>query len=165
MHPFDKITSRDNDAFPFDDFLEYPHLLIVDWKEAENDMMERFFEAAELSNENTQLVWDEEAQLMKFTYHDKILPIPRGNEISAQHSMLMVFQQVYGNNYSIRYLNHVTAGDTGYFVVETPDFWQRLEIENPHVRWFFTPIECLPDTFETSFEELSEAGRRYIGEA
>ena len=56
-------------------------------------------------------------------------------------------------------------GDTGYFVVEAKETWQMLESQNPHIQWFFTPIEILPDVFKSDFKILSQVGEQYAGDA
>jgi len=162
MQAFDKIASRDNAQFPFADFMNHGRLLAVDWRAAEDEILDAFFRATGLPNSDASLEWDAAAQHMKLRHQGQVIPVARGAGVSAQHSMLRALQKVHEGSHSIRYLNHVAAGnDTAFFVVETTDAWRRLEQANPHVRWFFTPIDLLPDVFESSPAELTAAGSRY----
>lgn len=56
-------------------------------------------------------------------------------------------------------------GDGSWFVVETREAWTKLEDRNEHVRWFFTPVDRLPDTFKADIDELAAAGARYAAES
>lgn len=162
MSCYDQITSRDPAAFPFQAFLGYPRLLMVDWREEERRILSGFFKATGLSREGIDLEWDEPLGRMIFVHPGGRIELARGDGTSAQHSMLMALQQVYGASHPIRCLSYeVAAGDTGYFFVEERNTWARLEQDYPLVRWFFTPIELLPDTFEGDHAALREAARRY----
>lgn len=161
MHPFDKVSSRDHAAFPFEQFASYSRLFMVDWRESEDWIAAAFLRAAGLPANETMWHWDEVACLGKFVSHGRSFPVHKRDGQSAQHAAVSALQEIYASRYSIRYLNHVTRGDTAYFVVETPAAWSALETANPLVRWFFTPLEYLPDIFEESFEELAEAARLY----
>jgi hypothetical protein len=160
MHPYDKIVSRDDRSFPLDDFSTYSQLLLVDWKEEEPRILSAFFNATGLSSDGAKLYVDDKSQYYQLVRGDVRIDVPWGDEISAQHSMLVALQRVFGASHSIRYLNHA-FGDTGYFVVETNESWRRLESQNPNVRWFFTPIELLPDVFKSDVDALAQVGRRY----
>jgi len=161
MHPFGKITSRDNAAFPFKEFTSYSRLFMVDWRESEDRIAEAFLYAAGLPANETTWHWNEEARLGKFVSRGRSFPLPKRDGQSAQHAAVSGLQEIYAGSHSIRYLNHVAPGDTAYFVVETPAAWNSLESANPLVRWFFTPLEYLADIFEESFEDLSKAARLY----
>lgn len=161
MSPYDKITSRNDRSFPFDDFSTYPRLMIVDWREEEPRILKAFFKATELPADGTVLEMDDATQYYQLVRGDLRVDVPWGDEASAQHSTLVALQRLFGTSHSIRYLNHAAFGDTGYFLVETNETWRRLESQNPHVRWFFTPIEILPDVFKSDVEMLSQAGERY----
>ena len=161
MHPFDKVTNRDNAAFPFEQFTSYSRLFMVDWRESEDWIAEAFLRAAQLPANETTWHWDEVASLGKFVSRGRSFPVPRRNGQSAQQAAVCALQEIYADTHSIRYLNHVAPGDTAYFVVETPADWSSLESANPLVRWFFTPLEYLTDIFENSFEDLSEAAHLY----
>ena len=165
MFPYDNILSHDNELFPFDDFSSYPRLMFVDWKEEEPRILQAFFKAAALPADGTRLEMDDATQYYQLIHGDKSAEVPWGDDISAQHSMLVALQKVFGTTRSIRYLNHAASGDTGYFLVETNETWQELEKNNPHVRWFFTPVELLPDTFTTDVEVLSQVGGKYARDA
>jgi hypothetical protein len=161
MHPFDKITSRENAAFPFKPFTSYPRLFMVDWRESEDWIAEAFLRSAGLPANETTWHWDETAGIGKFVSRGRSFPVDKRDGQSAQHAAVSVLQEIYARSYSIRYLNHVAPGDTAYFVVETPATWSALEAANPFVRWFFTPLEYLADIVEGSFEDHSEAARLY----
>lgn len=161
MHPYSQIVSRTREEFPMDAFRAYPALMLVDWREAETTIAEQFFNATGLPSAGTEMVWDDQTEIMSFVHEGRAFPITRGEGASAQHSTLLVLQQVYGNRHSIRYLNHVTAGDWAYYAVETPATWKQLEEQYPLVRWFFTPIAFVPDVFASAYEELEQAGRSY----
>jgi len=159
MHPFDKIQSRDHAAFPFQEFSNYRRLFMVDWREAESSIAEAFLRAAGLPASDTVWTWNDADHAGTFSCRGRAYPVVATGGRSAQHDAVAALQAIYSATHSIRLLNHVARGDTAYFVVETPDTWKRLEERNPAVRWFFTPLEYLYDCFETSFEDLSEAGR------
>ncbi len=161
LHPYSQIASRDNSEFPIHEFFQYPHLFAVDWREAEDWMLELFITATGISPDGASLSWDDKTKVMNFTVRDRTVAIPSTGGISAQHGMLMALQTLYGDTHSIRHLNHVTGGDTVYVAVETNVDWQELDSSLPLVRWFFTPIQALPDVFQTPFDELSAIGARY----
>jgi len=163
MHPYDKITSRDSRLFPIDDFSAYPRLILVDWREEEPRILKAFFKATGLSPDDTALEMDERAQCYQLVRDDVRFNVPWGPEASAQHSMLVALQQAFCASHSIRYLNQAALSDTGCYVVESNETWQLLEAQYPHVRWFFTPLELLPDTFKSDIEELRQIGARYAG--
>ena len=166
MHPFDKITNRDNAAFPFRELTSDPRLFMVDWREGEDFIAEAFLRAAGLPANETTWHWDEATNVGKFISRGRSFPVPRRDGQSAQHAAVCALQEIYAGSHAIRYLNHVAQGDTAYFVVETPETWRALETANPLVRWFFTPLEYLADIVEGSFEDHSEAARLYdAGEA
>lgn len=162
MHPYDTIVSRDVDAFPLDGFLDYPRLMSVDWREEEPRMLSAFFKATGLPADGTALEMDDRTSYWQLVRGSDRVDVPWGDEVSAQHSMLVALQRVFGASHSIRYLNHGCT-DTASFVVETNEDWRRLESANPHVRWFFTPIERLPDVFKSDIDDLSNVGKTYAG--
>jgi len=161
MHPFDKITNRDNAAFPFKLFTSYPRLFMVDWREGEDWIAKAFLRAAGLPENETTWHWDEAASAGKYVSRGRSYPVPKHDGQSAQHAAVKALQALYADSHSIRYLNHAAAGDTAYFVVETPATWRALEAAHPLVRWFFTPLEYLGDIFEGSFDDHSEAAKLY----
>ncbi len=161
MHPFDKITSRDNAAFPFELLTSYARLFMVDWREAEDWIAREFSRAAGLPANEIAWHWDDAAGAGAFVSRGRRFPVPRPDGLSAQHAAVSELQRIYAGSHSIRYLNHVAPGDTAYFVVESPATWKALETSNPLVRWFFTPLEYLADAFQESFDDLGEAARLY----
>lgn len=163
LYPYDLISSRDNDSFPFDEITSYPHTLQVSWRAGEDSIVDDFFRATGLSSEGISLKWDEHAKIMRFYYPGGSIDIKRGNGTSSQHSMLMALQTVFGTTHSIRYVNLGDAASTALFVVEKHSRWNELENNNQFVRWFFTPITLLADTFESDVKVLQAAGRRYAG--
>lgn len=164
MHPYDKITSRDSERFPASDFSTYPRLILVDWREEEPRILDAFFKATGLAPNEATLEMDDKTSYYQLVRGDRRFEVPWGPKTSAQHFMLVALQQAFGSTHSIRYLNHVALSDAGAYVVETNETWQSLEKQHPHVRWFFTPLDLLPDTFNTNVEELRRIGARY-GEA
>ena len=160
MHPFDKIQSRDNAAFPFAAFQEYPRSFAVDWRAGVVDIFDDFAKAAGLAG-SAQLTVDPASRTPVLSHDGQRLALGLHNATSPQHGMVSLLQGYFGIRHSIRYMNHVAPGDTAYFVVESTSTWKRLEAANPHVKWFFTPLEKLPDVFTTSFETLAECGRQY----
>jgi hypothetical protein len=161
MHPYDKIISRDSQLFPVDDFSAYPRLIVVDWREEEHRILKSFFKATGLAPEGATLEMDDKTQYFQLVRGDFRIDIPWGAEASAQHSMLLALQQAFASTHSIRYLNHAAFGDAGGFVVETNETWRVLENQYPHVRWFFTPLALLPDTFKSNEKELHRVGAIY----
>jgi TPR repeat protein len=161
MRPFHLITSRDTDLFPWEGLSEYEHLMSVDWREGEDWIVHCFCQATGLSEEGLVLTWDNEAESMRFTYPGGVIDIKQSEEASSQHGMVAALQTAFGATHSIRYLSHFEGSDTVYFVVETHATWQYLEANNPHVPWFFTPIEQIPDVFRASWEALVAAAERY----
>lgn len=160
MTPFAQITSRDDAAFPFDAFSRYPKLLVIDWREEEGSIVSKYCKLAGLAQDEATLVMDDATGWFNLIHKGGSLPIPWSEDVSAQHSTVVALQKAFGQAHAIRY-SQAAAGDSGFFIVETPQTWQRLEAENPHVRWFFTPVELLPDTVNASFDDIREAGRRY----
>jgi len=161
MHPYDKIVTRDCNAFPVEDFLDYPRAIAVDWREEEPRILRSFLAATGLSSDEARLEMDDKSGYYDLVRRVSRYAVPWGEGQSAQHSMLLALQKAFDNSHSLRYLNHSALGDTGRFIVETRETWSELERNNPEVRWFFTPVERLPDTFHSSPEELSEVGERY----
>ncbi|MBA8888292.1 hypothetical protein FHW12_002516 [Dokdonella fugitiva] len=160
MHPYDTIVSRDVGAFPLDEFSKYPRFMPVDWREEEPRILSAFFKATGLPAEGTALEMDERTSYYQLVRGSERVDVPWGDEASAQHSMLVALQRMFGASHSIRYLNHGCA-DTGCFVVETNEDWRSLERANPHVRWFFTPIDLLPDVFKSDVDDLVRVGKTY----
>jgi TPR repeat protein len=162
MRPFNLITSRDPGLFPWEALMEYEHLMAVDWREEENWIVERFCRASGLSREGINLTWNDAGDLLHLTYPGGSIDIEQGEGRSAQHSMIAALQTAFGATHSIRHLSHLEGSDTVYFVVETHTDWQDLEARNLHVRWFFTPIERIPDVFLSDYAALDEAAERYF---
>jgi hypothetical protein len=159
LHPFDQIHSRDKDAFPLEAFREYPRCFMVDWRASAEDIAEGFFRAAGIA-QLARIDRDEEDGLM-LIHRDVSLPIRLPASTSPQHAMLTILQAYFGIRHSMRYLNHVTAADTAWFVVQPTNTWARLELANLYVKWFFTPLDRLPDIFDSPFEKLGHAGKLY----
>ena len=159
MHPFDQIHSRDKDAFPFEAFHDYARCFVVDQRSSAEDVAEGFFRAAGLA-QLARIVRDDK-DVLTLIHRDVSLQIKLRPDTSQQHALLTFFQEYFGIRHSMRYLNHVTAGGTAWFVVQPMSTWARLELANPFVKWFFTPLERLPDIFDSSFEKLGEAGKLY----
>ena len=159
MHPFDQIHSRDSGAFPFEAFNEYPRCFMVDWRAAPEDIADGFFSAAGLAQ--LARLTREGDDSLKLIHRDESLTLKLRPGVSAQHGLLEAFQAYFGIRHSMRYLNHVALGDTAYFVVQPTSTWARLELANPYVKWFFTPLDRLPDIFDSPFEKLAEAGKLY----
>ncbi|HTU68340.1 MAG TPA: hypothetical protein VMF52_20525 [Steroidobacteraceae bacterium] len=162
-HPYDKIASRDAQSFPYDDFFKYPRRLLVDWKEEEPRILDDFLAATGLPADGTRLVMNDKTQFYQLARGNAWADVPWSKTSSAQHSMVAALQKVFGATHSIRYLNNADVSDTGFFAVETHETWRQLEKRYPHVKWFFTPIELLPDTFNTDAKTLNEIGQRYAG--
>src|SRR5689334_6249972 len=120
MHPFDKITNRDNAAFPFKLFTRYPRLFMVDWRESEDWIAKAFLRAAGLPESETTWHWDEAASAGTYVSRGRSYRVPPRDGQSAQHAAVKALQAIYAGSHSIRYLNHAAVGDTAYFVVETP---------------------------------------------
>jgi hypothetical protein len=161
MDIYSKITNTKGAELPFEEFTMHPHCLIVDWREAEEDILEAFLAATGEPRDEVDLRPDEASNVMIVAKGEEVIPIRKGKGVSSQHSMLLALQNLYGSSHAIRYLHDVEEGDTAYFMVESPETWQRLEQENPNIRWFFVPIEVVPDTFETPSDQLRAAARRY----
>lgn len=161
MTPYEKIVSREHKDFPFDDFMDYPRLLLVDWREEEPRIVRSFLKAAGFPADEVRLARDPAIGWYRMSRGDASLTLPESDEVSAQHSTLVALQRLFGTTHGIRYLNHVAFGDTGYFVVETREVWGRLEERQPHVRWFFTPMDILPDVFKASLQQLAAAAQRH----
>jgi hypothetical protein len=159
LHPFDQILSRDKEAFPFAAFLEYPRCFVVDARASAEDIAEEFFRAAGIS-QLARIDRGEDDGLI-LIHRDVSLPLRLPPSSSTQHAMLTVLQAYFGIRHSMRYLNHVTAADTAWFVVQPTNTWARLELANPYVKWFFTPLDRLPDIFDSPFEKLGQAGKLY----
>jgi hypothetical protein len=159
LHPFEQIHSRDKEAFPLGDFREYARCFIVDRRAPAEDIAESFFSAAGIS-QLARITRDENDELM-LIHRDVSLQIRLPAGTSPQHALLAVLQAYFGIRHSMRYLNHVTGADAAWFVVQPTNTWARLELANPYVKWFFTPLDRLPDIFDSSFEKLSEAGKLY----
>jgi len=160
LTPYDQITSRDNDAFPFQTFLDYPRCFMIDWRAAPMEVAEGFIKAAGLTGRAT--ITPDAAGNGDFmiSYVDKIT-LRFNDHHSRQHQVLKMLQVHFGIRNAIRYVNHAAAGDTAYCVVESLSTWERLEKANPHVKWFFTPYQLLPDIINASFDEISACGRKY----
>jgi hypothetical protein len=159
LHPFDQIHSRDKDAFPFDAFRDYARCFMVDWRASAEDIAEGFFSAAGLV-QLARIARDDNGALT-LIHRDVSLQLKLNPATSPQHALLILFQAYFGIRHSMRYLNHVTPGDTAWFVVQPTSTWARLELANPYVKWFFTPLDRLPDIFDSTFEKLGEAGKLY----
>lgn len=165
MHSlFSLIVSRNVEDFPFQELTEYRHTLAVGWRSSEDSIWEQFAHAISALPTDCTLHWDEDLQVSRFMHGASSIDIRPGDGVSAQHSMMMALQSVFGHVYSIRLLNNFDCGSDAYFVVETHSAWEELEVENAHVRWFFTPIELLPDTFESPVTLIEEMGKRYADE-
>ncbi len=163
--PYSAITGRDRDAFPLRAFQSSGRCFAVDWRDGEDAILEAFAKAADVAMDEVSLQWDEAAAHMNLVHAGKTNPVRRDRH-GAQHAMVLVLQQVFGQTHAIRLINQVTLGDdTAWFMVESPQQWQHLEQSNPHLRWFFTPVELLPDVFNADTDEIAEAGRRYADEA
>jgi hypothetical protein len=161
--PYDLIVSRDNDAFPFEQFLGYPRCFMIDWRAAPIDIAEDFIEAAGLTQRATLALDTADPEVIVLRHVDTARFRPNHPSFSPQHQVLKMLQMHFGIRHSIRLLNHVTNGDTAYCVVEPLSGWERLEKANPHVRWFFTPYQLLPDIMKASYEEIAECGRKHAG--
>ena len=159
MHPFDQIHSRDKEAFPFEAFRDYARCFVVDRRASAEDIAEGFFSAAGLT-QLARIVRDDNDALT-LIHRDVSLQIKLGADVSPQHALLLFFQEYFGIRHSMRYLNHATDIDTAWFVVQPTSTWARLDLANPFVKWFFTPLDRLPDIFDSSFEKLGEAGKLY----
>ncbi len=118
LHPYDLISSRDNNAFPFDEIESYPHTMLVSWRAGEDSILDDFLRATGLPSEGISLKWDEHAKIMRFYYPGGSINIKSENGTSSQHSMLMALQTVFGATHSIRYVNLGEAASTAFFVVE-----------------------------------------------
>jgi len=161
MLPYDKIASRDDRAFPLDEFAAYPRLIVMDWREEEPRILKAFFKATGLPIDTAKLETSSTSEYYQLVRGDVRIDVPWSENVSAQHSMLVALQQLFGATHSIRYLNHAAVSDGGYFVVETNDAWRSLNTRNPNVRWFFTPIDLLPDVFKSDVELLARIGKEY----
>lgn len=139
----------------------YHKLIRVDWREEERRILAAFIEATGLPADNAALEMDDKTQYYQLVGDSFRIDVPWGDNVSAQHSMLAALQQAFAATHSIRLLNRAVLGDTGCFLVETNETWRLLEEQNPHVRWFFTPIELLPDTFNSDTEILERIGTQY----
>jgi len=159
LHPFDQIHGRDKESFPFDAFRDYARCFVVERYASAEDIAEGFFGAAGLA-QLARVVRDDKDGLT-LIHRDVSLQIRLRPDISPQHALLEFFQEYFGIRHSMRYLNHVTGDGIGWFVVQPTSTWARLELANPYVKWFFTPLDRLPDIFDSSFEKLGEAGRLY----
>ena len=154
MDLYRRIISTDSREFPTDALLDDSHCLTVDWRDAEDDVLSAFLVV--ISDFRLPL----NLQLLNCaggkTLSDgvQMVPLQTGDSVSAQHAMLMALQGLCGERLAIRYVHDVFDGDTVCFMVETPEVWTRLEQENPHIRWFFIPIELIPDTFTTPGSQL-----------
>ena len=132
MHPFDKIASRDREAFPFQEFLKHPRCFMVDWRASVIDIFDDFAKAAGLAG-TAQLTIDPSIRMPVLTHGGERVALTLHDSQSGQHGMIAVLQGYFGIRHSIRYLNHVAHGDTAYFVVESSSTWKRLESAYPHV--------------------------------
>jgi hypothetical protein len=158
--PYHLIADREPSQFPFAAVQSYRHCFAVDWRESDMDIVERFLTAAGLPAHDAKVRWEAAPGHSVLTRNGLDHAVPLEGR-SAQDAMLRVLATVYRATHGIRSLSHVALGDTAYFVVETPSDWAGFEIQNPLVRWFFTPIERLPDLFTTSFDDLAEAARSF----
>jgi hypothetical protein len=161
LHPFDQIHGRDKETFPSEAFHDYARCFTVDRDASAEDIADGFFRAAGLA-QLARIVRDEKNALT-LVHRDVSLRIELPPDTSPQHALLLFFQDYFGIRHSMRYLNHVTANGTAWFVVQPVSTWARLELANPFVKWFFTPLDRLPDIFDSTFEMLGEAGKRYAG--
>ncbi len=159
MHPFEQILSREKETFPFDAFRDYARCFVVDRRASAEDIAEGFFSAAGLV-QLARIVRDDNDALT-LIHRDVSLQIKLPPDASPQHALLLFFQEYFGIRHSMRYLNHVTPSDTAWFVVQPTNTWARLELANPFVKWFFTPLDRLPDIFDSTFEKLGDAGKLY----
>jgi hypothetical protein len=159
LHPFDEIHSRAKETFPIEAFREYPRCFMIGRRASAEDIAEGFFRAAGLSQ--LARISRDDHDALTLIHRDVSLQIKLPPAASPQHALLNVFQEYFGIRHSMRYLNHVTAADTAWFVVQPTSTWARLELANPYVKWFFTPLDRLPDIFDSSFEKLGEAGKLY----
>jgi hypothetical protein len=160
-YPYDRIESLEVEAFPLKHFQDDTHFFSIDWREGEDWIHSRFAKAANVSERDLKISWDDAKECMTIELEGKPQPIKQAS-YSSQHSMLLLLQKTYRKQLSIRFLNHIALGDdTAYFAVETIDKWRTLEESNSLIRHFFTPIELLPDIFNSGAEAIVEAGRKY----
>ena len=159
MHPFDQIEGREKETFPFDAFRDYARCFTVDRLASAEDIADGFFGAAGLA-QLARIVRDEKDALT-LIHRDVSLRIKLAPDTSPQHALLTFFQEYFGIRHSMRYLNHVNGEGTAWIVVQPTNTWARLELANPFVKWFFTPLDRLPDIFDSSVEKLGEAGKQY----
>ena len=160
MTLYSKISGTQNSEFPFEELAAHPHCLIVDWREAEEDMLDAFLAATGESRDGIHLQASH-TSVKVLSKGAQNIPIEGGKGVSTQHAMLLALQALYGHAHSIRYVHDLDDGDTAYFMIESPDTWQRLEQENPNIRWFFVPVQNMPDTFETPGHQLRAAAQSY----
>ena len=165
MLPYDRITSRDNAAFPLDEFIDYAHTLAVDWREEEPRILRAFLRATGLPADDARLEMDPKTECYDLVRGALRIAVPWGEAVSAQHSMVRALDEAFRDSHAIRYLNHAALGDGSWFVVETGEAWTTLEDRNEHVRCFFTPVDRLPDTFKADIDKLAAAGARYAAES
>jgi hypothetical protein len=158
--PYDLIRSRENADFPFDALQSYARSIAVDWREADETIVEHFLAATGLPADDARVRWDLSKPYALLDHAGVTHDVKRDGR-SAQDVMLRKLDELYGAKHQLRLLSHVANGDTAYLVVETPERWRELEAANPFVRWFFTPIGVLPDLFEGTFEDLAAAAKRY----
>lgn len=131
---------------------------MVDWRAADNEIGDAFFKAAGITGAQIRY---EDAPDPVLIHQGEKLQLKFADSVSRQYSVVKALHSYFGIRHAIRYLNHAAAGDTAYFVVEAASTWARLETENPHVKFFFTPFELLPDFIESPFDEIAEVGKRY----
>lgn len=159
--PYDLITSRDIAAFPFEPFLTYPRCFMVDWRAGGIEVAEGFVKAAGLSERASLTIDTADPGVLVLKHIDTARLRMNHPDWSEQHQVLKMLQTHFGIRHSIRYLNHAAEGDTAYCVVESLSTWERLEKANPHVKFFFTPYQLLPDIIKAPFSEIAGIGRKH----
>ena len=162
MDLYRQIISTESREFPVDALSDYSHCITVDWRDAEDDVLCAFLAA--VSDFRLPLNLQLLSCAGEKTLSDgvQMVSLQTGDSVSAQHAMLMALQGLCGECLAIRYVHDVFDGDTVCFMVETPEVWTRLEQENPHIRWFFIPIELIPDTFTTPVSQLHAAAQCFF---
>lgn len=161
---FDRVLQNPPKSYSDAIFEDKDNIIWVDWREAEDSIVESVSEKLGTNLLVCQIVEIDTPAGYEaiISYGQKVAKVKCIEGRSTQHDTLAAIADLLGKEFELRHVSDTNGTDGAGIVVGAAAEWRRLASEyGRRLDEHFVPVSALPDLFNTAGNELDEAIESY----